>query len=78
MGFPIIKHEDQCLTMFRLLEQDCVDVVSVRSSLDIVNSKKKGLRELKGLFSSINYDGLASKGRNRDLSIGKGVITSFK
>ena len=39
VGFPIVKHEDQCLALFRLLEQDCVDVVSVGSSLDIVNSK---------------------------------------
>ena len=78
VGFPIVKHEDQCLALFRLLEQDCVDVVSVGSSIDIVNSKQKGLRELKGLFSSINYDGVASKGRNRDCSVGIGVITSLK
>ena len=44
----------------------------------IVNSKQKGLRELKGLFSSINYDGVASKGRNIDFLVGMGVITSFK
>ena len=43
-----------------------------------MNSKQKGIRELKGLFSSINYDGAASKGRNRDFSVGLGVITSFK
>ena len=66
VGFPIVKHEDQCLAMFRLLKQDCVDVVSVGSSKGIVNSKQKRLRELKGLFSSINYDGAASKGRNKD------------
>ena len=63
---------------FRLLEQDCVDVVSVGSFKGIVNSKQQGLRELKGLISSINYDGATSKGRNRDLSVGKGAITSFK
>ena len=57
VGFPIVKHKDQCLALFRLLEQDCVDVVSVGSSKDIVNSKQKGLRELKDLISSINYDG---------------------
>ena len=78
VGFPIVKHEDQCLSLFRLLEQDCIDVVSVGSSLDIVNSKQKGLKELKGLFSSINYEGVASKGRNRNLSVGKGAITNFK
>ena len=78
VGFPIVKHEDQCLALFRLLEQGYVDVVSVGSSNGIVNSKQKGFRELKGLFSSINYDGASSKGRNRDCSIGTGAITSLK
>ena len=39
VGFPIVKHEDQCLALFYLLEQDCVDVVSAGSSKGIVNSK---------------------------------------
>ena len=43
VGFPIVKHEDQCLALFRLLEQDCIDVVSVGSSNGNVNSKQKGL-----------------------------------
>ena len=78
VGFPIVEHEDQCLVPFCLLEQDYFDVVSVGSSNGNVNSKQKVLRELKGLFSSINYDGVASKGRNRDCSVGIGVITSLK
>jgi len=78
VGFPIVKHEDQCLALFRFLEQDCVDVVSVGTSKRIVNSKQNGLRELKGLISSINYDGVASKGRNRDFSVGTEAITNFK
>ena len=78
MGFPIVKHKDQCLALFLLLEQDYVDVVSVGSSNGIVNSKQKGFRELNGLFSSINYDGAASKGRNRDYSVGTRAITSLK
>ena len=78
VGFPIVKHEDQCLALFRLLEQDCIDVVKVGSSNGNLNSKQKGLRELKGLFSSINYDGVASKGRNKDLSVGSGAIIGFK
>ena len=45
VGFPIVKHEDQCLALFRLLEQDCVEVVSVGSANGNVNSKQKGLRE---------------------------------
>ena len=32
VGFPIVKHEDQCLALYRLLEQDYVEVVSVRSA----------------------------------------------
>ena len=78
VGFPIVKHEDQCVALFRLLEQDCIDVVNVRTFKEIVNSKQKELRELKSLFSSINYDGVASKGRYKDFSLGSGVITSFK
>ena len=78
VDFPILKHEDQCLALFHLLKQDCVEVVSVGSSNGNVNSKQKGLRELKVLFSSINYDGVASKGRNRDLSVSSGAITNFK
>ena len=78
VGFPIVKHEDQCLALFRLLEQDCIDVVNVGTSKEIVNSRQKGLRELKGFLSSINYDGVASKGRNIDSSVGMGVITCVK
>ena len=78
VGFPIVKHEDQCLALFRLLEQDCIDVVNVGTSKGTVNSRQKGLRELKGLISSINYDGVASKWRNRDSPEGTGVLTSFK
>ena len=62
VGFPIVKHEDQCLALIRLLAQDCVDVVSVGSAKGIVNSKQKGLRELQGLFSSTNYDGQLLRG----------------
>ena len=39
---------------------------------------QKGLRELEGLISSINYDGVASKGRNIDSSAGTRVLTSVK
>ena len=78
MGFPIVKHEDQCMALFRLLEQDYIDVVNVGTSKEIVNSMQKGLKELKGLISSINYDGVASKGRNIDSSAGTRVLTSVK
>uniref|UniRef100_A0A7N2R375 Uncharacterized protein n=1 Tax=Quercus lobata TaxID=97700 RepID=A0A7N2R375_QUELO len=29
VGFPIVKHEVQCLTLFRLLEQECLKVIDV-------------------------------------------------
>ena len=78
VGFPTVKHKNQCLVLFCLLEQDCIDVVNVGTPKGIVNSKQKGLRKLKGLISSINYDGVASKWRNRDSPEGTGVLTSFK
>ena len=64
MGFPIVKHETQCLALFHLLEQDYVDVVNFGSSKGPVNSRQKWLRELRGLISTINYDGVSSKERN--------------
>ena len=39
VGFPIVKHEDQCLALFHLLEQDYIDVVTVGTSKGIVSSK---------------------------------------
>ena len=78
VSFPIVKHEDQCLVLFRLLKQDCIDVVNVGTSKEIVNSRQKRLRELKGLISSINYGGVASKGRNRDSSAGTEVLSIVK
>lgn len=29
VGFPIVKHEDQCLAPFCILELDCLDLVKV-------------------------------------------------
>ena len=78
VGFPIVKHEDQCLALFHLLEQDCIDVVNVGKSKGIGNTRQKGLRELKGLISSISYDGVLPKGRDRVSSDGTRVLTSFK
>ena len=28
VGFPIVRHEAQCVALFRLLEQDCLEVVN--------------------------------------------------
>nr|POE53981.1 hypothetical protein CFP56_59113 [Quercus suber] len=46
VGFPIVKHEAQCLALFHLLEQDCVDVVNSGSSKGLVNSCRKGSKNL--------------------------------
>ena len=27
VGFPIVKHEAQCLALFRVLEQECLKVI---------------------------------------------------
>uniref|UniRef100_A0A7N2LVS0 Reverse transcriptase zinc-binding domain-containing protein n=1 Tax=Quercus lobata TaxID=97700 RepID=A0A7N2LVS0_QUELO len=75
VGFPIVKHEAQCMALFHLLEQDCIDVVNVGSSKGPVNSRQKVLREL--LVSTVNYDGLSSKGRNKGSSNGLGGWPSF-
>ena len=34
VGFPIVKHEDQCLALFRLLEQDyfCLQEISSKEA----------------------------------------------
>ena len=64
VGFPIVKHEAQFLALFCLLEQDCVDVVNAGSSKGPVNSRQKGLRELRTLISTVNYDRVSSKVRN--------------
>lgn len=29
VGFPIVKHEDQCLAPFCILELDCLELVKV-------------------------------------------------
>ena len=77
VGFPTVKHEAQCMALFRLLEQDCIAVVNVGSSKGPVNSRQKGLRELIGLVSTFNYDGLSSKGRNKGSSNGLGGDYQF-
>ena len=49
------------------------DMVSKRPA----NSGSRGLRELKGLISFVNYDGVASS-RSRASSTDLGVVCSFK
>nr|POF16722.1 hypothetical protein CFP56_71158 [Quercus suber] len=65
VGFPIVKHEAQCYALFRLLEQECLKVVDGGVSKRPINSGSLGIRELKGLISNINYDGVSSRNRSR-------------
>ena len=53
VGFPIVKHEAQCLALFRILEQECLKVNDDGVSKRPVNSRSRGLRELKGLISFV-------------------------
>ena len=44
VGFPIVKHEAHCLTLFRLLEQECLKVVDDGVPKQPTNSGSRGLR----------------------------------
>ena len=78
VGFPIVKHEAQCLALFRLLEQECLKVIEVGVPKRPANSGSRGLRELKGLISNVNYNGVSSKSRSRVSSTAVGVVCSCK
>ncbi|KAK9991935.1 hypothetical protein SO802_026920 [Lithocarpus litseifolius] len=65
VGFPIVKHEAQCLALFRILEQECLKVNDDGVSKRNANSGTRGLRELKGLISYVNYNGASSRGRSK-------------
>ena len=64
VGFPIVKHEAQCLALFCLLEQECLKVIDVGVPKQPTNASR-GFRELKGLISNVNYEGVSSKSRSR-------------
>ena len=51
VGFPIVKHEVQCLALFRLLEQECLKVMDGGEPKRSVNPWSRGLRELKTMVS---------------------------
>ena len=78
VGFPIVKHEAQCLALFRLLEQEFLKVIEVGVPKCPANSRSRGLRELKGLISNVNYDGVSSKSRSRVSSTAVGAVGSCK
>ena len=78
VGFPIVKHETQCLALFCLVGQECLKVIDDRVPKQLANSGSRGLRELKGLISYVNYDGVSSRSRSRASSTAVGVVGSFK
>ena len=44
----------------------------------LANSGSRGLKELKGLISNVNYEGVSSKSRSRVSSTTVGVVGSCK
>ena len=78
LGFPIGIHEAQCLALFRLLELECLKVIDVGVPKQPTNSGSRGLRELKGLISNVNYEGVSSRSRSRVSSTTMGVVGSCK
>ena len=78
VGLPILKHEAQCLALFRLFEQECLKVIDDGVLKQPANSGARGLRELKGLISNVNYDGVSSRSRSRASSTVVEVVDSFK
>ncbi|XP_075645334.1 uncharacterized protein LOC142616347 [Castanea sativa] len=77
VGFPIVRHEAQCLALFRILEQECLKVkdeeVSKRPSI----SGTRGLRELKGLISYVNYEGASARSKCRDALTDSGAASVY-
>nr|POF24500.1 hypothetical protein CFP56_29525 [Quercus suber] len=78
VGFPIMKHEAQCLALFRLLEQECLKVIDVGVPKQPANSGSQGLKELKGLIYNVNYDGVSSRSRSNVSSTVVGDVGSSK
>ena len=49
--------------MFGILEQECLKVNDAGVSKRPTNSGTRGLKELKGLISYVNYDGVSTRNR---------------
>jgi hypothetical protein len=57
MGFPIDSHEQQCLDLLRRIEATRDSKRGEMGLRKATASKLKGVRELKNLASSVNYEG---------------------
>ena len=53
-------------------------MIDVGAPKQPTNLGSRGLRELKGLISNVNYDGVSSRSRSKALSNAMGVVGSFK
>ena len=61
VGFPIDSYERQCVEFFQRLEKVWEKQAAEGSLRRIASSSTKGMRELRNLISTVNYDGQASK-----------------
>jgi hypothetical protein len=57
MGFPIDSHEELCLELLRRIEATRNSKRGEMGPRKVIASKSKGVRELKNLASSVNYEG---------------------
>ena len=68
VGFPIACCERQCIDFFQKLERVWEQQVTFATTRRTSNSTQNGVRELRNLFSSINYDGLSGRGTRGSLT----------
>ena len=68
VGFPIACCERQCIDFFQKLERVWEQQATFATTRRTSNSTQKGLRELRNLFSSINYDGHSGRGTRGSLT----------
>ena len=57
MGFPIDSHGELCLELLRRIEATRDSKRGEMGSRKVTASKSRGVRELKNLASSVNYEG---------------------
>ena len=68
--------ERRCIYFFQKLERVWEQQANAVTTRRVSNSKQKGMRELRNLFSSINYDGhsgRSSRGSLKSSSLGSFV-----
>ena len=60
------------------MEQECLKVFDVGVPKRLANPGSRGLRELKGLISNVNYEGVSSRSRSIFSLTAVGVVGSCK